>query len=225
MREGAAHRLLAAGACVLALGRAAPLGAQGARPGALYVTGAVLADVKRFSGNPSENVLDGDAVGGLVGVGTVVGSRWELELALDLSRSTAVAVDRSVLLRQTRFTLETTTRNRPTTVDALVRFRPSPDRRVSAGFAAGLSIVRLRQDVETQVSPAGYPAVLIPAPVSAIQYSAAPTIGADALIRMGRRLSIVPALSATIATARDITGQRDIPAVLLRPRVGVRWTF
>src|ERR1044071_4215671 len=50
-----------------------------------YVTGGTFLGVKRFSGNPTDGILDGEATGGAVAVGTSIGSRWDLQVGLDVT--------------------------------------------------------------------------------------------------------------------------------------------
>lgn len=184
----------------------------------VYVGGGVVADIKRFSGDLRDPLLDGRSIGGSVTIGTALAPRWDLQLGVDVPRFSATARDRSVTLNRRIFTLRSVTRNQALTVATLVRFRGGRRGRVQWGYLGGLSIVCLRRNVHTE-APDGTPAGLIPKPALSVGYSAAPTIGVDARIAMGNHLSLVPELHATLFSLPDTSG------MLLRPGLGVRWTF
>jgi hypothetical protein len=88
---------------------------------------------------------------------------------------------------------------------------------VQLGYLAGMSIVSLRRHFTT-LAP-DVPSSLVPLPSESVDYAAAPTMGVDAQVDLWAHLSIVPGLIVTAFHAEDSGG------LLLRPRVGVRWTF
>jgi hypothetical protein len=202
----------------LGIGGASRLWAQGTPARGPFVSASLFGDVKRFSGDPSDNVLDGAAAGVGVALGTGLTERWQLEVRLDAPRSTEVVRERSVPLRSSTISLQSFTRNRATTVATLLRFTPGTGGRLRLGYLAGLSFLRLWQEFETTAS-ASVPSSLIPRPMQSVEYAAAPTVGVDARLALSSHLSIVPALDAAAFRTRDTSG------ILLRPRVAVRWTF
>jgi hypothetical protein len=76
----------------------------------------------------------------------------------------------------------------------------------------------LRRSFDT-LAPAGTPDALIPRASESVDYAAAPTLGADARIRVASGLSIVPAFHATVFRIPELN------ALVLRPRIGMLWTF
>lgn len=210
--------LLVTSCAALVIAAASRADAQAPSPAGVYVSGGVLADVKRFSGDPTESTLDGEAIGAVVTLGTSIGTEWDLEIGLDLPRSSDRIRERSITLRSSTITLRSTTRNRAVAVTTLVRFRPSRQGRLHLGYVAGISFLHLGQEFET-VGADSVPASLLPRPVQSVDYSAAPTVGVDAQIAMGTHLSIVPAIHASAFKTKEVSG------ILLRPRLSVRWAF
>lgn len=183
-----------------------------------YVSVSALTDVKRFSGDPSTNVLDGAAFGGAVAVGSTLGARWDVEVGFDASRFTENVQSTSVTVRRELITLQSHTRNRFLSVGALIRYRPAPHGRVQLGYLGGLSFVRLHRFFDTE-GPDTAPSTLIPRPQDLIDYGASPTLGIDARIAIAKRLSLLAAMHVSSFAFRDVSG------VLLRPRIGVRWQW
>lgn len=205
-------------AAALLAGLPADAHAQSGSTGRTYVSGSLLADIKRFSGDPNEPVLDGESVGGGVTIGTGLWPRWDLQVGVDIPRFTATSRARSVTLQRSTFMLQSVTENRSLSVATLVRFHGATLGRVQLGYLGGLSFLRLRRDVHT-VAPEKTPAGLIPKRASTVDFSAAPTIGIDARIMMGDHLSLVPGVHATVFSLSDANG------LLLRPRLALRWSF
>jgi hypothetical protein len=193
-----------------------PARAQGLS--SVHVSGGVLADVKRFSGDPDEDTLGGEAIGGTVAAGARVSERWELSIAVDVPRATEDVQERSIVLRLVRLDVQSITRNRPITVSALARIQPRDTGRARIGYIAGLSFIGLRQRFSI-VAPPEAPSSLVPETVRTVDYSAAPTAGVDVLIPVSSHLAVVPAFQATVFRGSETS------ALLLRPRVSARWTF
>jgi hypothetical protein len=194
--------------------------ARAQQPGSdrIFVGASVFGEVKRFSGEPGEALLDGNTVGlGLV-VGTAIHPRWDLQLGVDMPRETSTSRDRTVTLGKNSYTLQSVTSNRTLSVGALVRLRGRRVGRVQFGYLGGISFIRLRRDAHTE-GAANVPSGLIPRPVSFIDYSAAPTLGFDARIILSEHFSLLPGIHATVVNFEPDTG------ILLWPRVGVRWRF
>jgi hypothetical protein len=183
-----------------------------------YVTGGVFVDVKRFSGDPSEGILDGEVAGGAIAIGTHIGSRWDLQLGLEIGGFSQTERPRTITFGKETIILTSVAENKVSTVATLLRFRSTPHGRVRLGYLGGLSFVRLHRMFHTE-APAGTPPGLIPKPDERVDYSAAPTVGIDARIAINDHLSIVPGIYACVFRFVDESG------VLVRPRIGVRWAF
>lgn len=220
MRRTPRRRLLtlAGGCAALLVSAARPADAQPQPAEGVYVSVGALADVKRFSGDPATNVLDGQAFGGTVALGTSLATRWDLEIGVDAPRVTSKSQARSVTFQRETITLQSNTGNRAMSVAMLIRYRTAPRARVQVGYLGGLSFVRLHRQFATQ-APANTPAALIPRSQELVDYGAAPTVGVDARIAIAAHLSLVPAIHVSAFAFRDVSG------VLVRPRIGVRWTF
>ena len=183
-----------------------------------YVTGGTFLGVKRFSGNPTEGILDGEATGGAVAVGTSIGSRWDLQVGLDVTGFSRTRRPRDVTFQRDTITLTSVAENQVLSVATLLRFRSAPHGRVRLGYLGGLSFVRLHRRFHTD-APQGTPASLIPRADERVDYSAAPTVGIDARIAMSEHLAIIPGIHACVFRFADESG------LVVRPRIGIRWAF
>ena len=122
----------------------------------IFVGASVFGEIKRFSGEPGEALLDGTTVGmGLV-VGTAIHPRWDLQLGVDMPRETSTSRDRTVTLGKNSYTLRSITSNRTLSVGALVRLRGRRVGRVQFGYLGGISFIRLRRAGEI-AWPSGIP--------------------------------------------------------------------
>jgi hypothetical protein len=212
---------MVAGAAVVLLSIAAHTAeAQTAAPIAesAYVTGGTFLGVKRFSGDPTEGTLDGSAAGLAVAIGTSIGTRWDLQVGLDVGGFSETERPRDITFQREMITLTSVVENQVLTVATLVRFRSAAHGRVRLGYLGGLSFVRLHRRFHTE-APEGTPTGLIPRPAERVDYSAAPTVGFDARIMVTEHLAIIPGIHACVFRFADDSG------LLVRPRVGVRWAF
>jgi len=185
---------------------------------AQYVSGSLFGDIKRFSGDIDDPVLNGEGVGGGLTIGTALHPRLDLQVGVDVPRFTSTSRDRNVTFQRNVITMRSVTGNQTLSVSALVRVHGVGRGRVQLGYLAGLSIVRLRRDFHTE-APADTPASLIPRPAGSVAYAAGPTLGIDASIAMTPHLAFVPGVRATVFSMSDASG------VYMRPRVALRWTF
>jgi hypothetical protein len=183
-----------------------------------YVTAGTFLDVKRFSGDPTEGVLDGTAPGAALAVGTSIGSRWDLQVALDVTGFSETRRARDITFQREKITLTSVVENQVLSVATLLRFRSAPRGRVRLGYLGGLSFVRLHRKFHTE-APDGTPSGLIPRPDERVDYSAAPTVGIDARIALSEHVSVIPGIHACVFRFADESG------LLVRPRIGVRWAF
>jgi hypothetical protein len=183
-----------------------------------YVSLSAIVDVKRFSGDPATNVLDGQSAGIAAAFGSSLGARWDLEIGVDVPRDSTSSRPRVVTVRREAITLQSRTRNRALSFEALIRFRARQAGRVQIGYLGGLSFLRLQRQFDT-VAPAGTPDALVPRPTELLSYGAAPTIGVDAHLDVTDHLIVVPAIRVSAFNFDGVSG------VLLRPRIGVGWVF
>lgn len=192
--------------------------AQGMSSERVYVTASVLGDLKWFSGDPSDPRFNGHDIGGALTIGSSVAPRWDLQLDVDLPRFSRTSRTTSVTFQRSTISMLSVAENQAISVGGLVRFRSAPHGHLQLGYLAGLSFVRVRRDFHSE-APAGTPTALIPRATSSVDFGAAPTLGLDVRIAVTGHLSIVPGIRAAVFSLPDTSG------VLLRPRLGIRWSF
>ncbi len=183
-----------------------------------FVTADVFADLKRFSGDPSTNVLDGDAAGGGVRVGTFLTPQWSVELGVDLGRSTTALLDTPTTaikgapppLRQTR------TVNRLTATSVVVAFHTS-GARVQLGYIGGLTLLHVVRRTDTLVGGVAQKTRVR----DMIDNVPAATLGMEARIAVGKHFGVVPEVRA-LAFSLSGTGPSGFA---IRPGVAARWNF
>jgi hypothetical protein len=184
------------------------------------VGAGVLADVKRFSGDPSVPTLDGQAIAGAVTAGSSLSDRWDIEIGIEVPASTSHLEPHPVVVGKAgTITLQDRIQNRVIAVPVLIRFRGASYRRVQVGYLFGLSVVRLDRQFDT-LAPAGTPAALVPKTHEELGYGAAPVLGFDARIAITDHLAVVPSLRVE---ALNVVTQ--VSGILIRPQAGLRWTF
>jgi hypothetical protein len=220
----------------------------------VFVTGAGFAEVKRFDSSNGLNYyandgesfsLDGTAAGGGLRIGTFLNSRWSLELAGDVGgRTTSDLPDPYRLLagalpvRIPRMRAST----QFVTVNTTIGFHPAARGRVHVGYFAGVSFVRATYKSD-------YPSYGVPIPLfsggeaatgATLPFSVIypPTtfnvvtytqkdnatgviLGFEAAINLTKHLAAVPEFRfLTFSTPQAGPG-----AFLIRPGVGIRWSF
>jgi len=206
------------GGVAIMMGMACAAAAQSPPAEGPYVSVSAVADVKRFSGDPATNVLDGQAAGIAAAFGSSLGARWDLEVGFDAPRDSANSRPRVVTVRREVISLQSRTRNRALSVEALIRFRARRAGRVQIGYLCGLSFLRLHRHFDT-LAPADTPESLVPRPTELLSYGMAPTVGVDAHLGVTDHLIVVPAVRVSAFNFDGVSG------VLLRPRIGVGWVF
>jgi hypothetical protein len=203
----------------LAISLTAALAVPAAAQSPVFVTGALFGDLKRFSGDPATNVLDGDSVGGGGRLGAFVAPQWTLELGVDAGAFTTALRDSPLpavkgmalpVLRQSR------TRNRLIATTVLVGFHPSTRRHVQFGYFGGLTLLRVTRRSDTLIA-----GVAQPNEREVIDLVPAATMAAEARVGISQHLAIVPEI-------RVLTFSLSPPApagFAIRPGVALRWTF
>src|SRR5262245_25784508 len=114
----------------------------------LFVTGAVFADVKRFSGDTTSLPLDGTTFGGGGRIGLVLAPKWTAELGIDAGGSTTHIRDLftpSPLPRQTR------TESQLIATSVIIGYHPETAGRLVFGYFAGLTFMHAIRKTDTLV--------------------------------------------------------------------------
>jgi hypothetical protein len=213
----------------------------------VYITGTGFADIKTFSGtegNPygsSSSQLGGTTAGGGFRIGTFLHPRWSLELAIDTGGKTEGSTQYPMILLAD---LPTSPRVpdfkqsvRFLTVSSLVGYHPAPRGRLRPGFLAGFSFVRgtyrseypnyyvLATGVLTRVNLSTVFPTIFPPPVfttetiTSTENTSAVALGFETAIDLQKHLAVVPEVRALAFS------QRGAGVFLIRPGVGVRWSF
>lgn len=190
----------------------------------VFVAGSVFADVKRFSGDPSQDTLSANGVGGGPEVGLLVANRWSVRLALDAGDTTTRSIPIFIGVL-------TPPMNRPVTsyseriatrlvaTSALVGFHPDFGRRVHVGILGGMTFLHATRTFDVTPNP-GVLAALVVRPHTIVETVAAPTVGVELPIDLTHGLAVAPELRATpFSLAEGVAG------LALRPGVAIRWTF
>ena len=202
--------LLAAFLLLLAAGTAS---AQRAFVQAGYGT-----DVRRFSAEAGEAVLDGSAGNLSLGGAGFVTPRWTLGVELESGGASVEARTVSVTLAGRPSAITTTYTLQRRSLSALAGFHTSPARRVRLAAYAGVSFHAIRRTVGSDAPPI----VLIETPGPSIyeERSASPTAGADLSVAIAPRLALVGTIRA-----QGLTLAGDVQGFSVRPGGAVRVVF
>jgi hypothetical protein len=188
-----------------------------------FVSGGFQYDIKRYSGDESMNVYDGQAAGGFIGAGAFVAKRLSVEFEAGFSGDTTTTVSTPVAIAgQGTVNFETTYTSRVQSYSALVGVHTAPSERLHLSFRGGVTFVHHRREIVPPPILPVYPGEpsTSPLPTTIVDNVAGPTAGVDADVMLTPRFAIVGALRVTqfrIAT--------DLSAFTIRPLVGVRATF
>jgi hypothetical protein len=219
-----------------------------------YVAGTATADIRRFDSIELDpRVLasfgditsrDGIAAGGGLRIGTFLHRFWSLELAVDAGgRSTNALRNPIEALPSRSSTLrlpELSNSTRFLTVSTVVGFHPEKTGRVRLGYLGGLALVR--GTYETTFARFSYIPLELPLMSGLSRIPGLPSftqivpeitgqtlrhtdnsvgglLGIEAAVDISRRIALVPGMR-TIVFSND--GQS---VFLIRPEVGVRWSF
>ena len=219
-----------------------------------YVGGTAVADVRRFDsitvdprilasiGDVSSR--DGTAAGGGLRVGTFLHPLWSLELSVDAGgRSTNKFRNPIEILPTRSSTLrlpELSTSTRFLTVSTVVGFHPQKTGRVHLGYLGGIALVRgtykstfpnfsyIPLELAFMSGPSAFASIsslVQPVPtitgqtLRRINNSVGGVLGLEAAVDVTSHLAVVPGLRTIVFSDQ---GQS---VFLIRPEVGVRWTF
>ena len=181
----------------------------------LTVSGAVFADVKRFSGDTTSLPLDGTAFGGGVRIRSALAQQWTVELGLDAGRTTTTTHNLTSL--PTAAPRQDRTRNQLTATEAIVGFHPRASGRARLGYLGGvtfLHVVRKTDRLRGTVEEAGSLHTMV-------DNVAAVSVGVEADLSLSRHLSVVPEVRA-LAFSLSGTGPSGFA---IRPGLAMRWHF
>jgi opacity protein-like surface antigen len=208
-----------------------------------YVGGSVVFDIARFDKieyddedlarvSPARSV-DGEATGFNLRIGRALGERWgvEFEFArsgeIENSESYGVPFLTDLVLLPPElsraiadFHYEIETEQRYTNYAALAWIRQDLGDRVDLSYLGGVVFNRndVEQDVRITDTRLAQWMTVLP-DLSVTEYSIAPVIGIDAGFKLGEAAAITAGLRAQGTAGGGRTG------LLLRPNIGVRWTF
>jgi hypothetical protein len=195
----------------------------------LFVGGDFFADVKRFSGEPSTNTLDGTGTGAGAETGVALTDHWSVLIAVDSGRTTTttrsvpigvLATPVGVAAPITAFSSQVG--NRITATSVLVGYRISGRRRLAVEVFGGLSFLHARRDFTTIRTPpvAAAPALVI-RPYTLLDNVAAASLDGDFVIGLTSHLALVPRVRAHAFSLSN----GGPSGFVIRPGIGARWTF
>jgi hypothetical protein len=209
-----------------------------------YVAGSLFADIREFGSTSAvpyygdQFSLDATGIGGGIRVGTFLHPRWSLELSAEVASRTTTDLDdavRILSIAPARFDFRASARF--VTVATTVAFHPPKAGRVTLGYRAGFSFVRgtYKSDYPSYIlataiytrDASGVIPTIVPPPIFTAQTvtqehnTGALTMGFESAIDLTQRIDVVPEVRALVFSAPN-----NGPGVfLIRPGVGVRWTF
>jgi hypothetical protein len=209
MNRGLAGVLL----LIISLVSAAPALAQAA-----YVQGGIATDVRRFSGEPTDRVFDGNVAAVMLGGGGFLTSMISAGVELDFGRELEVADSVSVTIAGRPETVTTTYASRRRSVSALFGIHSAERHAVRVGAYAGLAFTAFRQRIAADA-----PAIVLPAPPPATGFThlaATPIVGVDVAVAISRHLAVVG-----VVRAQALEGGSDLRGFSVRPGVAARVSF
>jgi hypothetical protein len=207
-----------------------------------YVGGSLVFDLARFDkiGYDEDDLprltgatsVDGEALGFNLRIGRALGERWGVEF--EFARSGEIEHEASYgvpfltdiallppelqILPIPQYELET--EQRYTGYGALAWIRQNLGDRVDLTYLGGVIFNRAAIEQDLRITdPRLVQWISVIPNMTLIEYSISPAVGIDAGVKLGDAAAITAGLRVHGATAGGRTG------VLLRPNVGVRWTF
>ena len=211
-----------------------------------YVGGAAFADIREFGVSrdavyygTTDASANGAAAGGGLRIGTFLHPRISLEISVDAAAKKTVDVSDPYLILATYpvgFAPDLKASAEFLTVGVTLGYHPPTTRRVHLGYRGGVAFIRgvyrspypgyyaLAAVTSSIELPPPYPTTIYPPPFTMVterQLSAGLTLGMDAAVDVSKRIAVVPEIRLT-----TFSRPYDGPTVfLIRPGVGVRWTF
>jgi hypothetical protein len=204
-------------AVLLVLPRAA--GAQSR----VFVGGDLFGDVKRFSGDPTTNTLDGTAIGGGVHLGAYITPHWNLRVALGVEKGTthSAPIPINVLFPVADIpisSLRSEVTNRIISTSVMLGYQFPLGSRASCGALGGMAFLHVRRAYSTS-GPQPLLALVI-RPYSLVDYAPAAEGGGEFTVEVTHRL----ALAAELRT-QAFSLNNGPSAFALRSGLVARWLF
>ena len=211
-----------------------------------YVAGAAFADIREFGSSRdavyygvTDDSASGAAAGGGLKIGTFLHPRVSLEMSVDVAAKKTVDISDPYLILATYpvgLAPDLKASAEFLTVGATLGYHPPTNRRVHFGYRGGVAFIRgvyqtpypgyyaLAAVTSSIALPPPYPTTIYPPPFTMVterQLSAGLTLGMEAAVDVTKRIAVVPEIRLT-----TFSRPYDGPTVfLIRPGVGVRWTF
>ncbi len=207
------------------------------------ITAAVNGDITRFSSVETDGLSigdvftdathDGEAIGFTVGVARAIGERWGVAFEVgrtgEIENSETAAFDPRILIQVPLppigrpildLAFERRTELQLTTSTALLWVKHSAGDRVELSYTAGLSLVSSESARTFSITDDRLLAIwALPTGLRTTEHRAAPVVGADAAITLTDHIALTAGIRAFVVEVAGTSGW------LIRPGVGVRWTF
>jgi opacity protein-like surface antigen len=199
-----------------------------------YVGGSLVVDIARFSRIDydddfarilaDEPSLDGEALGFNVKVGRTIGERWGVEF--EFARSGELESRNRVVTPLVRERLdlvipplefEYSIERSHLTLGALAFIRQDLGDRLELSYLAGIAFNRVETDRDIEVSLPIQIFPVVDPDFAAIEYGVGPSVGLEAAFTFGS--------AALTGGVRLQTAGESRGSWLIRPNVGLRWTF
>jgi hypothetical protein len=213
---------------------AAPVFAQ-----STTISASLTGDVARFSRTETEPApladlsrIDGEAIGFTVGIGHGIGERWGV--ALEIGRSgeiesrQGVEFDPRISARPSLvppgipipdFSFVSTSEVQLTTVSALAWVKHDAGSRVEFSYTAGITFTRAESERDFEITDERLAIWAFPSGLRTIEYGTTPVAGIDAAFKFTDHTALTAGIRLH---GVEVQG---MPGWLVRPAVGVRWTF
>jgi hypothetical protein len=184
----------------------------------VFVQGSGGREIKRFSGEPDQDVFAAPARGAAIAVTGSISPHCTIGLELDLGgrstveRTTSVAISGQPREIHTRYT------SRRRSASPMIGYQTTPRHAVQIGYYAGLSFSAVSRDI---ASDAG--GIVSGSPQSVSTFTDRVTgaiVGVDVAIRVAPHIAVVPSVRAQgLALSGDLHGHS------IRPSIGARLFF
>jgi hypothetical protein len=199
---------------------AAMLVATDAAAQSIVLTAGYYRENKRFSGDPEMNVLDTDANGLQLAVGTLVIPRCIVELEVGVSGGSSLERSTIVSYLGQNVDIRTQYSSKLTTWSALVGLRGAAAGRFQLTYLGGVTFFH----VTRRITPNSQTVIVQPVPPpttsTTVDNIAGPTIGVDAAIRATQHFAVV-----FLVRAQALRISSDLAGFTVRPGVAAQFSF
>ncbi|PWT85399.1 MAG: hypothetical protein C5B57_02990 [Blastocatellia bacterium] len=199
---------------------AAMLMATDATAQTVILSGGYFRDIKRFSGDPEMNVLNTDANGLQLGVGTLVVPRVLVTLEFGRSEETSVSRTTSISYLGQPVDIRTLYANRLTTWSALFGLRTAATQRIQLTYLGGVAFFHVSRRITSESQAVFLPSPPPPTSSFTVDNVAGPTVGIDAGIKATDHFAIVFAMRV-----QALRISADLAGISMRPGVEAQFSF